>query len=214
MKLRGKSHIDYRAIIAIVAAVLVIAIIGVTVFFILDAKAKEEYAKQPSQLVISYVPKADYQVGEAFDPKGIEAQVITNDPKNNYIVNYTDLTFAGFDSSVANDELKITVTYRGLSAEFIVRVREQGSSTRVYLTDMEICNLQTTYTLSDWNDGMNRAGTTLKLTYSDGTVNEIPLESEHVKNYKKLSEAGTFDLIIRYSDGMMKQETVTITITN
>lgn len=162
--------------------------------------------------------KTVYYVGEEFDPRGTKAQVIKKDFDNSYFVDYTELTFEGFDSSKPNDKLAITVRYGNVSTQMYITIKEEGQVDKVYLSDIEVVNLKMTYSLSDWNTyGVVADGATIKRTYSDGTVNDenAPLKYSYIQGYTKMDSAGTTEITIRYKeDGYIVEKTITITITD
>lgn len=215
MKLhKKKSKLFVIIPLAIIVAILVVILIGIAVLLIPSGGGMK-----PTILFISSPPnKTVYLVGEEFEPQGIKAQVNTNAWKNSYFVDYTELTFEGFDSSTPQENLAVTVRYGDISTQLYVTIREEGQVDEVYLSDIEVIGLKTTYTLSDWNKyGVDASGASIKRIYSDGTVNEenVSLQYSHIKNYAKMDSAGTTEITVSYKEnGKRIEKVVTITITN
>lgn len=215
MKLHSKRK---KLFILIPLAIIAALLLAVVLWFAISS-IPAGGGKKPVMLSISARPdKTVYYVGEEFDPKGTKAQVITSEFDNSYFVDYTELTFEGFDSSKPNDRLAITVKYGDLSTQMYVTIKEEGQVDTVYLSDIEVVGLKTTYSLSDWNTyGVDTNGASIKRIYSDGTTNaeNVSLTYDHIKGYTKMDSAGTTEITISYKEnGRRIEKVVTITITN
>lgn len=218
MKLQRRNNT--KIILIVIVAVLALAAIGFGIFAVvssINAKKEAEAGKEIQQIIMSSYPdKNIYYVGESFDPKGAKIQVITKASSETSFVDYNQLTFSGFDSSVPSDKVTITVSYKGFTTTFDVVVRERESLSPT-LTSIEVYNFETTYSLTEWNTyGPNSTGAKIKCIYSDGSVVEdIVLKDKYIFDVTKLSAAGTTQITIKYSDGVTTVELpVTITITN
>lgn len=217
MKLQSNKR--KRTLILIAALVGLAVIIGVAAIIIaVNVNAEKQEAENRDiirGISISAVPaKTVYYVGEVFDPTGAKIQVLTNSSSYTYFVDWNKLTFEGFDSSVANDKLTITVSYKGYSTTFDVKVQEHEHIAPV-LTSIEVQNFTTTYSKEEWNKyGPNSTGATIKCIYSDGSVVEdIVLKDKYIYGVAD-SDVGTTEIIIKYSDGVTTVELpITITIT-
>ena len=127
---------------------------------------------------------------------------------------------SGFDSSVANDSLPVTISYMGFETTLFVKIKDAKNEVPPYLVSIEICNLKTTYDMKYWNTyGPSASGAYIKLTYSDGSTygdpDKTPLSRRNIYDYEKVDAAGTTQIRIKYSEnGISKEETITITITD
>ena len=215
MKLHSNKRKKVIIALAILAGVLVVALIAGMIFIRSIFKPMNEYGI--SHITFYSLPdKTTYFVGEKFDPTGLQVQVVTYGKAENYFVDHTAVTYSGFDSSVVNDEVAITVSYKGVTTKFNIKVIDRPTQPPV-VTDMELVGFKDTYTLSFWNEFVPQvSGASIKLIYSDeSTKDGIWLQSEWITGYKKLSAPGNIDLTINYDDnGTLFQKTVTITITN
>lgn len=220
MKLKSqKKSKSIIIIVAILALVLIAAVIFGAIYInkMIEEQKQDEENQVVRKIAISIVPKTEYYVGDELDLTGLKIQVIAGTNEYSYFVSYpnSDLVVTGFDSSVANDELPITVSYQGFTATFNVKIKEHASATPV-LERIEISdNFQTTYDLEEWNNyGPNTDNVTLTLVYSDGSVDNVQFKHKHIYGFTNLSAAGTTQITIKYSDGVTTVELpVTITIT-
>ena len=197
-----------------------LAVIAGVVAIIVTVNANKQEAEDKNIVrgisIASSPAKTEYYVGEAFDPTGTKIQVLTNSANYTYFVDWKELTFEGFDSSVANEKLTITGSYRGYSTTFNVEVKEHEPETPT-LTGIEVYNFETTYPFVEWNKyGPNSTGTYIRCIYSDGSVvGDIILKDKYIFGVTKLSSAGTTEITIKYNDGVTTVETtVEITATN
>ena len=222
MKLVSNKQKRTTAIIAIaVAIVALIAIIGVVVLLTSLNTPDSEEPPVPTMagIAVSREPKTTYLIGEKFDPSNILVQVVMTEQSATYFIDATDpdLTFSGFDSSVANDSVVITVAYKGHTTSFTIKVLEKPSATPV-LTSIRLSdNFKTTYTLSSWiNKGIQVRDVNLICTYSDGTEKEVPMLKDYVSGVdKSIIGPRQTSFTVRYSEGGVQVETtVTVTITN
>lgn len=222
MKLRSKSlrlkndKPKVGLIIGIVALALVLVLVVLSaVQCSKDKKEEEAKGKEIEGIAIAFRPdKTTYYVGEEFDPVGTQVQVITNSQEYTHFVDWNQLTFEGFDSSVANDKVTITVSYQGYTTKFDVAVKEPQLSTPT-LVGIEVYNFETTYSKSEWNTyGPKASGGRIRCIYSDGSVVEdIVLKSKYIYGVVE-SDVGTTEITVKYSDGVTTVELpITITIT-
>lgn len=216
MKLQ-KNRNKTLIIVAIVAAVVVALIVaGVLVApTIIGSLNKPE----PS-ISVSVSPKNVYFVGEKFDPTGLKVQVAMGDTEKSYFVSYpdADLKITGFDSSVANESLTLTITYKGMSTTMNVTIKDYPAKPPVLVSiGLSDAFYETPFTVSFWNryGPTKRAGVNLVLTYDDGSTKEIPLKGEHCFNVdRNLTSAGTTEFILKYTEGGKTfEETITVEIT-
>ncbi len=214
MKLKKKSNLS----VVIVIAVLLVVSVSVGLLIWINVN-KEEDTPVLQEIVISSLPQRKYYVGDSFDATGLTIQVVTENIDHTYFISYPDpdLIVTGFDSSVANDELPITVSYKGFTATFNVVVKEYAPPVPT-LVGIEISdNFQTTYDKDYWNDyGPITKDVKLTLVYSDGTlVDDIALKHKYIYGFTTVESAGTTQITIKYSDGVTTVELpITITITN
>ena len=209
-----------KKLLIVLAAVVALSVIAGIVAIIITVNANKQEAEDKNIVrgvsIASSPTKTVYYVGEAFDPTGTKIQVLTNSANYTYFVDWDQLTFEGFDSSVANEKLTITVSYKGYTTTFNVEVKDHEPETPT-LTGLEVYNFETTYQLEEWNKyGPNSTGAYIRCIYSDGSVVEdIVLKDKYIFGVTKLSSAGATEITIKYSDGVTTVETtVEITVTN
>ena len=222
MKLNNNKR-KKTIIIIVVAAIVVLAVVAGIIAIVVSNNRAQQQEQENRNIIrgisISSNPtKTVYYLGDAFDPTGTRIQVLTNSREYTYFVEWNELTFEGFDSSVTNDKLTITVTYMEYSTTFDIQVKEPETLAPT-LESIEVYNFQTTYPLSEWNIyGPNPAGAKIRCVYSDGSVVEdIALKSKYISGYSKLDTAGATQITITYTDGVTTVSTtveITITITN
>ena len=217
MKLKNQKKQKKTIVISLVIGALLLAIIAGVVILTWPT---ENPFKDPQEIIgigISSTPnKTKYYIGEEFDPTGTTIQTDTNDNNYSKFVNHEQLSFSGFDSSVATDAQVITVTYRGFTTTFTVQILEKPSAPPM-LSDIEIVGFKTDYTMSEWNTkGPQVTGAIVKLIYDDGSVDDTTLlQKAWVYGAVKVQEPCTIDLTIKYNNnGQVFEKVVTITITN
>lgn len=218
MKLRSNNQKRKTAILIGAGVLALIAIIVlIMVIFPADDGDNSASVQILGINLASFPNKTQYYIGEEFDPTGIKVQVVSTKQSESYFVGEDKLTFSGFDSSVANNEVVITVAYESYKTTFTVKVLEKPSATPV-LTSIRLSdNFKTTYTLSSWiNKGIQVRDVNLICTYSDGTEKEVPMLKDYVTGVdKSITGPCETSFTIRYSEGGIQVETtVTVTITN
>lgn len=213
MKLKSRKN-KLLTIVAI-ALCAVLVIIGAVLVVSLIKTPSPSKPQDIRNINISALPsKVEYYIGESFDPTGTTIQVITNDMAYTHLIDHTQLSFSGFDSSKVAESQLITVSYKGFSTTFTIIIKE-FIETDPELEFIEVQNFKTTYSLQEWNKhGPDKSGATIKCVYTDGSYIEVPLEYSQIFGATKVEEVGTTQVIIKYSDGgVSKEQTVTITIT-
>ena len=215
---RKKTYITIAIIVSvllIIAAALAIAYVSLMQTINPDAFKPD---KEITGISISTAPKTEYYIGEDFDPTGMKIQVLTNNLSETYFVECPndEVVITGFDSSVANEKVPVTVTYKGFSVTFNVVVKDYPSAAPVLESIRLSDNFKTTYTLEKWNkNGPSLFGVKLILTYSDGSEQEVQMQSAYCYGIEDIAAPGTTEFTIKYSDGGIQVETtVTVTITN
>lgn len=227
LKLKSQQSKDKKPIIIIVSVIVAIAlvigivslVIGIKYPYIFDMMTTTTTQAPPPTVmtgisVVNMPTKLEYEVGEEFDPTGTRVQANMNKQSATYFVDYTQLEFSGFDSSEPNDNLKITVSYKGFEASFTVVIKEplapDPTLESIRLSD----NFVTTYTLTEWNKwGPDFYGVKIICTYSDGHEEEVSIKAtKHCDGIdQNLTSAGTTQFTVKY-EGL--ETTVTVTITN
>lgn len=217
MKLVSNKKKKQQTILIAAGAVLLVAIIVLAVVLLTTPKSPEDPEAVMRGINIATHPKLSYYVGEDFSSTGISVQVVMSKQSETYFVDESQLTFSGFDSSVATESLTITVEYKGYTTSYKVEIKEKPAEvpklTGIRLDD----SFKTTYTLESWNTkGPRFRDVNLICTYSDGTEKEIPMQAGYASGINlELTSAGTTSFKISYSEGGIKAETiVTVTITN
>lgn len=219
MKLRkNNKKVKIGLIIGIVAlALLLVLVILGTVQCSKEQKEEEARGKEIEYITIALMPDdTTYYIGEAFDPTGTKIQVVTKSQDYTYFVDWTELTFEGFDSSATNEKLEILVSYEGYTTKFYVVVKEIETTSPI-LQSIEVYDFQTEYTFKKWNmGGPNTNGAKIRATYSDGSVVEdIIMKDSNIPGYDQLTAPGKTYITVQYNDGVTTVETtVEITVTN
>jgi len=213
MKLQTKKSKSLTALLIVVAAIVVIGIIvgGVVIVNDIIADSKVRY-----EMIINVPPRTTYFVDEEFDPTGMRVKIAASNNKDSYYVDTNKLTFSGFDSSVPNEELVVTVHYKEFSQTFIVKIKEPITSTAPTLESIRLSQ-DLSFSLAWWNRfGPNLEGVMLICKYSDDTEVEVPMDSTWCTITRPLSSTGTTDMLVKYTDeeGRTAEATFPITITN
>lgn len=215
MKLHSKRKNTIIIVSIVAAVVLAIALIGI---FVVPAIVKSANKPDP-YIVVSVAPKSDYYVGEKFDATGLKIQVITGDNKSSEFVSYpnSNLKITGFDSSVANESLAVTITYKGMSTTLNVTVKDYPPVAPVLESIRLSDNFYEIQSFDYWQrKGPRRDNVNIILTYSDGSEKEIPLEGKHCFDVIRPLAKGTSttQFTIKYSEGgKVLEETITVTFT-
>lgn len=220
MKLKRKNN--KKIVVIVLAVVVLLAVIGV-IAWAANQTIEDNKLREVQEIIISNRPKSEYYVGESFDPTGLRLYAVAGTNEYSYFVDYpnSDIKISGFDSSVANDSLPVTISYMGLETTLFVKIKDAKNEVPPYLVSIEICDFVTTYDMEYWNEvGPNpsASGAYIKLVYSDGSTygdpDKTPLSRRNIYDYEKVTAPGTTQIRIKYSEnGISKEETITITIT-
>jgi hypothetical protein len=104
---------------------------GVTTTYTVTVK---EYVPVMTGIEVSKNPtKVEYEVGEEFDPSGIEVKAVydVGDPK---VVDLKDVSFSGFDSATAGEKT-VTVSYGDFSTTIKVTVKKAAYTAEQFAED-------------------------------------------------------------------------------
>lgn len=217
MQLKKRNSKKTIIIALSVAVVAVLIITGIVIGLNIDKASNQVIYR--GIMVSSNPNKTVYYVGEEFDPSGMKVQVLATNNETSYFIDYKDpeLKVTGFDSSVANEMLVLTVTYREFTTTCNVTIKEPEKGTP-YLTSIRLSdNFTTTYSLDWWNTyGMVLDDVKVICIYSDGTEKEFPMESSYCYGVDyTITSPETQVITVKYSDnGVWAETTVPITITN
>ena len=240
MKLSSRKTKNTKIILLVVGIVLAIALVATIVGVIVKTTKDKESEQQKIMLgiaVASTPNQIEYYVGEDFNPSGTRVQVIMSPQDETYFVSASELEFSGFDSSEAVEKQVITVTYKGFSASFTVRIKayENGggdsdntgdtdtgnTGNTGNIRDIEICDMILTYSLYDWTWGPSAYGAYYKITYTDGStfgsLEETPVSRADFIEWHPVNAPGETDVVVEFYDektGIKIQKTITVTITN
>lgn len=216
MKLKKRKNKTLLIALIAVAIIMLSLVAGLIIHSTSSSNSQEEHEPyEIKDVVLSANPsKYSYYVGENFDPTGVRIQVLTYDYDLSYFVDHTKLSFSGFDSSKVNDNVTITVSYKGFSTSFNVKVVPEPDPTP-HIANIEIVGFKTEYTLQEWLDGVRVLGSKLKLNYDDGNVVEKNIQYSMIYGYtQEVSAPCTVEITIKYNDnGELHELPVTITIT-
>ena len=219
MKLQSKRNQNKKVVLLILAAIVVLAVVVALVIGIVSTvqeNNKEPAAPVEQEIIIASYPVLDYYVGDVFNPTGLKIQVITDSNETTYFVDHTKVQISGFDSSVPNEELVLTVTYKTFTTTLTVSIKNPPAAEPTLASIRLSDNFVSSYPLDWWNTyGPSFDKVKLICTYSDGTEKTVALKSEYCYgiNYN-LESAGTTEFTVKYSENGIKAEcTVTVTIT-
>lgn len=210
------SNKDKKKIAILIGCCVLIVVVGILVFVSLDNKPRNNGEAKETGISLSSPPlKTEYYLNEEFDPAGTQIQVETNVNNNTYFVDYTKLSFEGFDSSVVNDALVITVSYMEFSTTFTVKIKEHPNPNPTLESISISENFNTTYPKTFWNKyGPTFDNVMLVCTYSDGTTKEVPLTRKYCSGVNDVNSSGVTQFTVRYSEGGINLEIIVdITIT-
>ena len=117
--------------------------------------------------LVSAPDKKVYHVGESLDLTGLQIKATYEDGSTDIITNCS----AVYDLTVANESAVVTLKYGTTTTPLTYNVKVIG------IDSIEIEQLpeDTTYTVSEIKDGLTAdlvSGTTIKVTYTDGTIAE------------------------------------------
>lgn len=201
-----------RKILITLAIIVAVIALVIGVALVVNSVVQEKKGQEIDKIVISGMPKKqEYYLGEQFEPNGLRVQVFTKDMKNTYFVDFTQLTISGFDSSAINESVEITVSYKGHSATFTIKVKDHEPQPP-HLVSIEVKDLKTTYSLEKWNkNGPDYNGAYLLCTYSDGTTENVWIQSTWATQREIMDAPGTTYVTIEY---MGKSIQVEFTITD
>lgn len=221
MKLKSKnSKRKTIIIVSIVAAVVLLVTVGVVILLTrTPIGSLIVNSDKVTSIMVSRSPDTlTYYIGQPFDPTGLKIQTVGNSNEAIKIIdgNSSELKFSGFDSSVANDKVVITVTYQDFSTMFTVKVKEWPPEDPV-LESVRLSE-DMVYSLKMWRK-YGPIFDTVKLIckYTNGTEVEVPMLSTYCSGIdREITSAGTTEFKIRYTDeyGTTVETTVTVTITN
>ncbi len=199
MKLKTKRNKRSKAL-TVIAIVLVAIALAVGIGLIVYNAVDEAQSKEMSFIDFSVYPtKRSYYVGETFDPTGIQMQAMAKNGDSTYISDPKQLEFSGFDSSEPCEKQWITVSYMGVSAQFDIEIIDPNA-TPPAAASVEMFNHYDTYTLSYWREyGFFGMGAKLRITYDDGTIEEITLDPSWIYDIDRtITSPGTTYITVKY----------------
>lgn len=208
-------------IVVAVVALIAVAVLGIS---LLGGKGDNgggiggnQNTERPTVITginISIYPKVEYYVGESFDPTGLKVQLVSNNNQASSFVDASKLEISGFDSSVPNDAVVITVKYQEFTTQFTVRVKERPEDEPTVVGIKLSDNFQSTYTLQEWNsnNGPYLRGVRIILIYSDGSeeTTDANVYTFCMDVERQLDAPGTTQFKVFYQGF---ETTITVTIT-
>lgn len=166
---------------------------------------------------ISSTPnKTVYYVGDTVDYTGLcifLRSAYGGGKYIDYIENQEDFTISGFDSSVANKSVIITVEYAGVTDTFTIEVVEKEVSVASLVGITIDPPIITTYKVGE---SLDTTGGYIVCEYSDGTTEQVELTMKHIFGYGAIANTpGEHQIKVKYADGKggYAETTFTITIT-
>lgn len=219
MKFQTKKQAYINIVLIALVIVLIIgAVVTAVVLLPRESESKDDGKPKILEIVASDLPKREYYIGESFDATGLVIQVVTDNIDSTYFVKYPnrELIITGFDSSVPNEALPITVTYQGFSLTFPVKIKEVETPAPTLVEIKLSDNFCRSYSLDWWTKkGPIFDGVELICIFSDGSEERIPMDSKYCDkiNYD-IDGSTTIELTFKYSvAGVLVQGSETVTIT-
>ena len=166
--------------------------------------------------ISSQPTKQVYYVGEQPDYSGLIVCINTVNAGTcfeTYDANPELFTFSGFDSSVPNEELKVTLEYKGKSLSFNLKILETPEVPPVLQSIRLDPMPQTEYSVGDV---FRAKGAKIIATYSDGTTQAISLMISHLSGFgAAVQTPGEHEIKVGYFDdfGGYAETSFTITVT-
>ncbi len=228
MKLQNKQKQTTIIAIIVAAIALVLIIAGIVILsnpdILVDIVAPgvvpdDDDEPKVTGITMSSWPKREYYVGDTFDSTGAMIQLVATSQELIEFIGEDELTFSGFDSSVASEKVTITVTYQDFTTTYDVVVKEQPAppvSNKTLVSISVSDNLLKTYTLKQWKTtGPYLDGARIIRTFSDGTTDEVVMTIDNCAWDRTISSACVYDMTVSYTYGGQTYTcTVPITITN
>lgn len=205
---RLPSNRKRKTIAAIIISLVVVAIV---VAVILCSTILVDLNKKITQITISSVPtKTVYYVNDAFDPSGIKIEAVYNNGSRT-VVDLSQCTISGFDSSKASEAQEITIRYKSYKVVFNVIIKDVPrllpKLTQIYIQTMP----KTEYKVGE---RLNTSGGQFVCEYSDGSITVFDLTNNYVYGWEMVDGPGTYELTVYYvENGDMASCTYTITVT-
>ena len=202
------SKVDPKLIIG---GVLVLIAVVATIMLTVVIPSVEEHGQQINKIVVSVHPtKTVYYTGEDADYTGLRIEVIQNNGET-YAIRAGVCQITGFNSAKAAEKQEITVSYQGHSTSFYIQILEKPKPTPILSSiTIETLPVKTEYHLGE---RLNTYGGIILCQYQDGTTKRINLVNSDVYGYSAISEPGTYELTVRYSEnGRVAETTYTITV--
>ena len=199
------------------AVVLIAAIIAIVVVTNSQKQSEidktEQVKNEVREIQIARNPdRLTYYCGMQFDPTGLSVYSLTNGGEFTKL-NLEECTITGFDSSVAVEAQVITVTYKGFTDTFTIKIKEEPTGTPV----LESISMQTLpKTEYKVKEGLDSKGGVILCTYSDGSTKTVDLINEYIYGFRAAYVAGVgeYDITVKYvEDGILAETTYKITIT-
>lgn len=126
--------------------------------------------------------KTEYVVGQDFDATGMVVTGTFQDEETEEIIDYTIEN----GTNLTKEQTSVTIKYGTHSAEQVITVVEKA------VTKIEISKMPNKTKYIQNNEGLDISDAKIKVTYNDGTTEEISLDSDSVKvtgfNNKVLGE--------------------------
>lgn len=182
-----------KKIVKLIISIVVLSLIIVVVALFI----KNQTNNQHSFLIVSKMPnKLTYYVNESLDTTGLEIKKISK--KESSIIPIEECVFDGFDSSVANDQVTIYITYQELQTSFNVRVIEKPVE-EVSIKDIEMYQLPTKITY-EIGDSFNSNGGVIKVNYTNEEYKLINLLSNYVYGFDSSKPNDNLVLTVKYKE--------------
>ena len=173
-------------------------------------KIEEEAPPTPTVTAIkvnSTNHKTDYKVGEELDVTNLTIEVTKSDGSKE-TVNVESFMVTGFNSSVANPNQELTITYEGKTTTYAIKIEEEAPPVPPTVTAIKVnsTNHKTDYKVGEELDVTNL---TIEVTKSDGSKETVKVEKTMVTGFDSSAANPNQELTITYEG---KTTTYTIKI--
>lgn len=141
-----------------------------------DSNGKSVEASTVSSITIKKIPTTtEYMIGDFLDLSGLVITVKYSDSSTEDVAysseNASAFTKTGFDSSEVTEKQTVTITYKGKSANFSVRINEQPENYQTINVDLAYCDntdlgWYPTFTMTGSDFAMLDGADNVKITFT------------------------------------------------
>ena len=213
---KPKSHSNKPRVnkfqIIIGLSVLAVVLLSVAVTF-LAVSIYKNGQKIDKIEIVSFPDKTQYYIGEKSDYAGLKIKVILRNGTE-YVIDESVCELSGFDSSVAQESQRITVSHDGYTTFYNIVINELPVTTPILMDIvLETLPTKTEYKLGE---SLSTSGGVIHCTYQNGSTFRISLMKRDVFGFDEAMQQGPgeYTLTVKYTEnGITAETSYTITIT-